>query len=451
MKDHTQVSRRTSSPPAADKSRRRYAILIGAILALVALAFALTHRPSGARPSTRSAPASAEKKNGTFKRVAGPPPVAPPAAADGGQTISAPVPVAVAAVPAGAAPPAAESVSREASPQTRQLIASLAQLDLKQGISSEQAAAWKRNLKELAAQGADGVAGIREFLGRNQDYDFSAARGGKELGHASLRRAMLDTLQQIGGPEAIDALVQTLRTTADPVEIALLARALEQQAPGQFLPLALDAAREALAMAGKGQLARVDVAPLFELLQKYGGPGAVADLEKAASQWNYYATIALADMREGAGIPALIQMVQDPKAATLGSSHVAFRLLAQLSREFPDAQNALVEQVRQNRIPESAWPELALALQGYRLEYLQSVLPDANVSRTATISQTHGVSFGNQRFATTSTLASLTPAQVQQQVRIIDQLLAATAAPAGRQALEGARANLASRLPSPGQ
>ncbi|HEY6167505.1 MAG TPA: hypothetical protein VI454_05665 [Verrucomicrobiae bacterium] len=424
------------SSPAADKSLRGPLLVISAVLAACALAFVVMRRPRGAGATADAGSAAISnvvgEKKATFKRVARPTAVAP----SGVPAIAGPAPVVV---------------RRAASVQMRQLVASLAQLDLKKGISPEQAADWKQRLKYLATQGPEAVAGIREYLERNQDYSYGAVPGGNNLGYSSLRTAMIDMLQQIGGPEAIDALVQTLRTTADPVEIALLARGLEQQAPEQYLPLALDAAREALAMAAKGELSRTDVAPLFELFQKYGGPDAVNDLEKASSKWHYYATMALADMRDGAGIPALIQMTRDPNAAAVGSSHVAFRLLAQLSGEYPDAQNALLEQARQNKIPASVWPEIAIALQGYRLQYLQSVLPDANTTPVGQITQTHGVSFGNQRFATTSTLTALTPAQIQQQVGLIDQLLASSASPLAQQFLQGARSNLASRLSSAGR
>src|SRR5919108_2260148 len=197
---------------------------------------------------------------------------------------------------------------------TRQLISSLSQIDLSRGIAVEQAAAWRETIQQLVQQGSAGVAAIREFLELNQDISFTGVQGGEWLGHPSLRRALFNALQQIGGEEALAVSLQVLQTTGAPSEIALLARYVEQQAPGQYRPEIFKATRETLAMAAAGQLNEGDVGPLFQVFQTYGDAGIVPDLEVALTQWRYYATMTLAEMQSGEGIPALIGLAQDTSA-----------------------------------------------------------------------------------------------------------------------------------------
>jgi hypothetical protein len=62
----------------------------------------------------------------------------------------------------------------------------------------------------------------------------------------SLRLGLVGTLREIGGPEGEQALAEMLSTTARGVEIAYLARVLEEIAPGKYRDAAVAAARELL-------------------------------------------------------------------------------------------------------------------------------------------------------------------------------------------------------------
>src|SRR5207302_10887716 len=104
--------------------------------------------------------------------------------------------------------------------------------------------------------------------------------------------------------------------------------------------------------------------PLFGVLQQYGGPGVVSELEKISGQYRYYATIALGNLPDGAGIPALIQMVQDPDAVSKGGRAPALQMLAQAALQSPDAFKVLVEQARLNQIPTATWLNIASILAG---------------------------------------------------------------------------------------
>src|SRR6266566_3432925 len=95
---------------------------------------------------------------------------------------------------------------------TRQLVAGLTNLNLSHGpITKEQADQWKQGLQALTQQGAAGVPAIREFLEQNQELNFAAINGGQLLEQPSLRAALINTLQQIGGPEATGAMLQAPR------------------------------------------------------------------------------------------------------------------------------------------------------------------------------------------------------------------------------------------------
>src|SRR5262249_33816263 len=158
--------------------------------------------------------------------------------------------------------------------------------------------------------GSSGVPAIREFLERNLEHNYAGVPGGELLGHSSLRTALIDALHQIGGPEALAAMVQTFQSTALPSGVALLSRYVGQQAPGEYRQEMLNAARDVLVMASKGQLREWDVAPVFQVLQEVGDATTGSELEQRMGQWRYYASISLASLNDGQGVPTLIRQVQ---------------------------------------------------------------------------------------------------------------------------------------------
>jgi hypothetical protein len=303
----------------------------------------------------------------------------------------------------------------------QQLLGQLQQMDLSRGITKAQAAEINALLQQLAEQGLAAVPAIREFLEQNRDVNFDSLNGGNEVDYASLRIGMLDVLLQVGGDEAVQTALQTLQATTDPLEIALLSRVLDEQYPEQYRQQALEAARKALALASSGQWDGKDVSPLFETLQKFGDASAVADLEKAVAQWNYYATLSLANLPDGAGISALVGLAKDPDVLKLGSGDFALRPLAQVALQYPEARTALIEDARANLIPDKAWPTVASALAGMYIQY------------------------GNHLFGT-STTVNWSNTQINQRIALIDQLLASTSNPTGVQSLKNARSSLVARL-----
>ncbi len=342
----------------------------------------------------------------------------------------------------------------ESSPLTRQLVDALSRLDQFNGpLTPEKVAEWKQNLQMLIQQGAAGVPAIRDYLEKNTDLDFGAA--GESLGFASARRAMFDALQQIGGPEAVSAMTGALGTTADPKEIALLAKSLAQQDPELYRGQILEAVHSALAMAADKHLEGYDVGPLFQILQQYGGATAIADLEQATGQWKYYATMALAQLPDGAGIPSLIRMAQDGNGPAR-SRDVAMQMLAQVASQYPDARAALVEQVRSDKVPNWMWAYLTGPLAGDQFQVQDSVLNSSvDLARGTDLKTTH-IASGNQNFISAPPAGGMTQTQIDQQMKLLDDLLAVASNPAAVQALQQAKATLAKRTPqtaavAPGQ
>ena len=305
----------------------------------------------------------------------------------------------------------------------QQLLAALTQIDPNGLASPQKVEELKQAFKQLAAQGAAAVPAIGQYLDRFQDRDFDSAAS-KLVGYPSLRIGLMDVLAQIGSPEASGLLLQTLQNTGDSQEIAFLAKGLENQIPPeQFRSAALTAASEVLTQALSDRRDMGMIAPLFEVLQKYGDASVVGLLEQSVSKWNYYPTLALAGMADGAGIPSLIQLAQEPAVKAAGKGDFALRPLAQVALQYPEARAALLDQARLNQIPDRAWATVASSLAGTYIQY------------------------GNQIFGSTVPPVVWSGEQINARLAVLDQMLAVTSNSAGHQALQEARAVVFSKTP----
>ena len=426
-----------ASPCSNPRRSARFPFLIGLVAASVASGGALLrHLPRGGAPTTviesEFAPSKSRPNPIQSDALNQQPPPGAHASAAGTQAPGVTIP----------APGTGPTQLQQPSDQTRQLVNALVQPDT--ALTQEQAVQWKRNLEQLIQEGTAALPAMREFLARNVDLDFGP-EGRQRLGYSSVRTAMIDALPQIGGPEAVSLMLQTLQTTSDPREIALLAQSLDKQAPEQYRAEAINATRETLALAAQGKLDGRDVGPLFEVLQKFAGAAAVPDLEQASGQWKYYAALSLAQLAEGAGIPALIQMARDPAAAGKGTLSVALEMLARVAPQYPEARSALIEQARQNMIPPSLWPYVASSLSGEQYQYRESVFSASTGTPSDGNLKTIHINFGNQNLYSAAGVGGLSPDQVNQQVSLIDELLAATNDPAAAILLRQSRELLLKR------
>jgi len=408
---------RQTGPAEPGRSRTRFVAMI-AVLLLGYLAF----RASNSSPiSTSSDPVTAPPQPAVVAKQYGSQPAV---------VLVDPIPVpAVTANPPprpqrAPTPLPAQALSKAVSPAAQEVIAHVGQPDFfAGGISPQKAEELKHSFKQLVEEGAGAVPAIRAYLDRFQDIDFDPVTE-KQVGYSSLRIGMLDALRQIGTPEAKELALQTLQTTGDPQEIGLLAKGLEQQLPpDQFRPVVLAAASESLAQALSGQWSGRNVTPLFEVLQKYGDEGVIGLLEKSSSKWGFYATLALAGMPDGAGIPALVRMVQNQASAAAGDGDSALRPLAQAALQFSEARASLLEQAHLNQVPEKAWSGIASSLAGNHIQY------------------------GNQLFGSTAPPVVWSKEQIDRRLELINEMLGATTSPTGKQALQNAQAQMLSRLP----
>jgi hypothetical protein len=144
-----------------------------------------------------------------------------------------------------------------------------------------QAVYW---LEELAQAGPAAFPAIREFLARYQDVELDTSlfqsRGARDRLPVdftlppSLRFGLFDLLRHLGGVEAATILSESLSRTGRGVEVAYLARVLQELAPDKYRELGLSVARALLAnpapFAGNSPLDRNHRDYLFGVLSFYG-------------------------------------------------------------------------------------------------------------------------------------------------------------------------------------
>ena len=251
--------------------------------------------------------------------------------------------------------------------------------------------------------------------------------------------------------------------------MAFLTRTLEQMAPGQYRTQELQATSETLEQVAKDQTGKQDVSPLFHLLEVYAEPAALEDLARRYPQWNYYSTIALAKLPEGQGIPALVNLEQDPAFGRAGKDTLVLQMLAQASAQYPNAASVLVEQARANTIPSQAWKQIADGLAGDQYQFGSPVLDKdvpAEVESSLAFYQVHSnqnfyvhtpvgsipglrtyhVEDSNQNFFSVPVSSAATNDEISRRIQTIEQLLDANPTSPGAQALADARLSLQRRL-----
>jgi len=325
----------------------------------------------------------------------------------------------------------------------RTLITNLTQLDPKlQNVTPELIASWRSQYEALKNSGAEGASAIREFLARNEDVSFDGLTGKNSVGYSSLRMAMLDALASIGGPAGIEGLLDVLHTTALPAEIAQLAQHLDTLAPSQYRQELVESSRAVLANAQTGDLKDYDVGSLFQVLAKYGGADAVANFQTAGEKWKSYAAIALGNLPDGAGIPALLEVARNSSGATAAA---AWPMVAERAATSDEARNALLDAVRAGTVPVSAWPDLARALGGHEFHI---IAPPATVP--ANISYDYSSSWHfpetGEHFIAVANASSLSAQEISTRLGLIDELYGLNPPEVARVSLAGGRKALLDAL-----
>jgi hypothetical protein len=286
------------------------------------------------------------------------------------------------------------------------------------------------------------VPAIAEFLAAKQDRFFESDESAV-LGFNSMREALLDALTKIGGPQAISVMAEVLSNTTTPAEVAMLARNLEALAPEVYRQQAVSAARGALAAAMGAPEGGGDVAPLFEVLLKFGGVEATADLERAASHWGHYATLALAEVPDGGGVPSLLRIADASAGRAPHPARLqALQVIAQLAPSNEQARTSLLALAREGRIPAPLWPYLARPLAGEQAR-LQNPLLDSGEgpSEDSHAGVVH-ITSGNQNLIWTKAEGGLSAEQQAGLTTLLRELAAVTKDPDGRRILQQTQARI---------
>jgi hypothetical protein len=249
-------------------------------------------------------------------------------------------------------------------------------------------------------------------------------------------------------PDSAGPLLERLARTTDPMEIAMLAQELEEAAPGVYRQELLDAARQALQRAAEDPPGeRIDVSPLFEVFEAYGGEETARDLQHDTRWWTF-SMMALAGMPDGQGIPSLLATASDSQVPLQQRPQLAFQMLAQAAAEYPEAGAALVDLARSGQIPERAWGVLASALEGMHLRFPLQIFNDTNLpyDGSAAGGAPRLGGFENENLDVSYDLRLVSPTwseeQLDRQIDLIDQLIEATGSTNGREALSDARTSL---------
>lgn len=210
-----------------------------------------------------------------------------------------------------------------------------------------QAVYW---LEELAQPGEQAFPAIRAFLKRYEDLELDlspfAGRGARDqvllefVVPPSLRFGLFDVVRRIGGTDAATILAESLGRTGRGVEVAYLARVLQQLAPNQYRDQALAVARALLAQPAPETINPLDRGHrdyLFGVLAFYGDSSfareAQTQLVRADSQLDRGALKYLQETLGAQAVPIAAQAYQNP----LLTNSAAKEPLARLALNFVGA------------------------------------------------------------------------------------------------------------------
>lgn len=234
-------------------------------------------------------------------------------------------------------------VSVRLSPQ--EIVARLQTLRVMPGTGSavvlRQAVYW---IEELGQAGPAAFPAIREFLARYEDLDWDTSsfqgRGARDrvpLDFAippSLRFGLFDVLRRAGGSDAAEILSESLARTGRGVEVAYLARVLQEMAADKYRELSLSVARSLLASAvpfnGTSPLDRNHRDYLYGVLSFYGDTSFAREAEgllvQADSQIDRGALRYLAQSLGAQAVPIVSEAYDNPSLTNATAKEPLARL-----------------------------------------------------------------------------------------------------------------------------
>ena len=191
-----------------------------------------------------------------------------------------------------------------------------------------------QHLENLIAIGPAALPAIREVLLRNEEVDYDSwisprpSRDGRFdtvfTVPPSLRFGLLDAVRRIGGEEGEALLAEVLEMTGRGAEVAYLARVLDKMAPGKYMQLAVNSARELLANAVpigvSASYDKYDREYLYGVLAYFKDPSfageAQTQLTRADGSVDRGALKYLQQTLGEQALPVIAQVFQDPQVDT---------------------------------------------------------------------------------------------------------------------------------------
>ncbi len=295
---------------------------------------------------------------------------------------------------------------------------------------------------------------IQNFLNRWEDAYVQAGPHSDDfetrdpIGLDDTQLERMDTLLDAIWAGDENMMFEQLKAIKDPLELALMAEILETAAPGLYREAILETARETLKNVADEDDPYNEpyMGPVFEVMQKYGDDRVVSDLQEVPQRWQPYATIALAKMQQGKGIPALIEAVQEQGALRKRNGQQALQMLAQASLEDPAAYEVLTEKARADVIPSHVWSKIAAILVGDSQSQIQP--PNSNAASGKSGSVMKPSSYSTQTFLYEDGIrqviylvnqsAVLSGDELEQRLLLIDQLKTQTSSSQAIEVLENA-------------
>ncbi|HXI73386.1 MAG TPA: hypothetical protein VNN22_23845 [Verrucomicrobiae bacterium] len=265
--------------------------------------------------------------------------------------------------------------------------------------------------ESLTELGPEALPAIRKFLAANEEveYDAGFTRGSRNGNipvdfnvPPSLRLGLFETVKNIGGMAAEQVLDETLKITGRGVEVAYLARALQQLAPDKYRTDALTAAHELLAkplVADSGSpMDKFDRNYLYGVLTLFNDTSFIAQAQAGLigpdGQIDQVALRYLQQAMSTQSVALASQLWQDPRIAPDQKEPLARVALAYVGADAkadqfyqtaindqnlsPDARRNLIEDLNQDGFPNTKNLTLAdLPLIQKRIALIEELAPNA--------------------------------------------------------------------------
>ena len=299
-------------------------------------------------------------------------------------------------------PQSVSSISSAVSPQPsllspKQIIDALAAIKPTSGLErTHQIRQIVYYFESLTEWEQEALPDIKEFLARNEDVDYTVVeetadentftdqnnrgggrgnrqrngneniwqfRRGGELRTdfvvpPSMRLGLVDVLRAIGGSEAEQILVSMLETTGRGIEVAYLARVLEQMSPGKYHELAVTAAKDLLlhplAVDGSSRLDENSKGYLYGVLAMYNDTSFAATAQTMLISSDGRLDRSVLNYLNGTlkeqAVPSLYAAYQNPAISNMFDKASIARGILEYAGNNPTANQLLTDIVNNNEL-----------------------------------------------------------------------------------------------------